>query len=248
MRHTSSAYRRRVRWLPPAARIPSRRSASEYVRDAAIAARACASVYRGPILTMRTLVRSSDGTLDWGARIRTPASRTKTWRATPITPLPSARRKRIPRCPLHVLVRPVRVVLRRANGVALAVLVLGAVVLGDALAVGEWRRAARVLGPVDQLGFGELEALGLAAAGLLDDPARRVGALARRKLVVVAAGLGTDVRSLSGGLFFLPALEFSVGFHARFLPHRAGRSNRAARLAPSMVRGLIPLPTPDERA
>src|SRR3954447_17659954 len=175
---------------------------------------------------MRTLVRSPDGTPDWGARIRTPASRTKTWRATPATPLPSARRKRIPRAALHVLVGPVRVVLRGANRVPLAVLGLRAVVLRDAVAVGQRRGAARVFGAVDQLALGELEALRLAAPGLLDDPPGGVRALAGRELVVVAAGLGADAPRLGGRLLFLPAFEFAVAFHARFLPHRAGRSNR----------------------
>src|SRR4051812_18774370 len=69
MRQTSSAYRRMVRWLPPAARIPRRRSASEYERETAIACRASASVYRGPdVLTIRTLVRSTDGNAFIGER------------------------------------------------------------------------------------------------------------------------------------------------------------------------------------
>src|SRR3954447_13431330 len=105
---------------------------------------------------MRTLVRSPDGTPDWGARIRTPASRTKTWRATPATPLPSARRKPIRRRALPVAVRALRIVLRRPDRVALAVLGDRAVVLGHALPVGHRRRAAWVLGAVDQLGLGDL--------------------------------------------------------------------------------------------
>src|SRR3954468_23102112 len=44
----TSTYLRRVTWLPPAARIPSRRSASVYDMDAATASRACASEYLGP--------------------------------------------------------------------------------------------------------------------------------------------------------------------------------------------------------
>src|SRR3954454_21595245 len=109
---------------------------------------------------MRRLVRSPDGTPDWGARIRTPASRTKTWRATPATPLPNDAQEAYPaRAPLHLFLRQAGVVLVGADRVALDVLVRPAVVLGDALAVGVWRRATRVLGAIDQLGFGELDAL-----------------------------------------------------------------------------------------
>src|SRR4051794_21674687 len=154
---------------------------------------------------MRTLVRSPDGTPDWGARIRTPASRTKTWRATPATPLPSARGEAYPRAPLHVLVRPVRVVLRRTDRVALAVLSLGAFVLGDALSVGHRGRPVGVLGALDELGLGQLEALGLAASRLLDHAACRVAALAGRELVLVAAGLRADVGGFAGRLLLLPA-------------------------------------------
>src|SRR3954470_12658667 len=132
----------------------------------------------------RTLVRVSDGTPDWGARIRTPASRTKTWRATPATPLPSARRKRIRRAPLPVAVRALRVVFRRAHRVALAVLRLRSVVLRDPLLVGHRRGAAGVLGAVGQLGLGEREALASAAARLFDRAPRRVLAEARGGRVV----------------------------------------------------------------
>src|SRR6201999_701448 len=112
-------------------------------------------------------------------RIRTPASRTKTWRATPATPLPSAPPTAYPPPPLPLLVH-VRVVLRRVDLVALAVLDVGAVVLRDVLGVGDGRRAADVLGAVDELRLSELEALGLPAAGLLDRAHGRVVALAGR--------------------------------------------------------------------
>src|SRR3954453_15220659 len=43
----SFTYFRSVRWFPPAARIPTRRSASVYDIESATACRASASLYRG---------------------------------------------------------------------------------------------------------------------------------------------------------------------------------------------------------
>src|SRR6185436_1115639 len=167
---------------------------------------------------------------DWGARIRTPASRTKTWRATPATPLPIDVQS-VSRAALLVLVVVgVRVVLRCLEAVALPVDDVRPIVLRDLLGVHRRRRPLEVLGSIDELGLGELEALGLAAARLLDRAPGGIVALARRDVVVVAARvpprLGADARGLARRLRLFAAFEFALAFHAWFLPHRDARRNR----------------------
>jgi hypothetical protein len=87
----SSAYLRSVAKLPPAALMPNRCSASVYVSERAIAARASASLYLGPrptntcshlclmeLLSQRILIALMK--IDyWGTGIRTPIAKPKTW-------------------------------------------------------------------------------------------------------------------------------------------------------------------------
>src|SRR3954452_14335251 len=178
----------------------------------------------------RTLVRSPDGNRRIGERgvePRPPGPKPGV-RASYTTPQQAP--EGYPRRRLPVRVRVLRIVLRRPHLVAVAVLGHRPVVLRDPLAVREGRRASGVLGAVDELGLGDLEALRLPTAGLLDRPARRVVAHPRSGRIVVVAGdlpgLTADVGRLARGGLFLAAFEFAVAFHARFLPHGTPESNR----------------------
>src|ERR671938_765904 len=112
MRQTSSTYRRIVRWLPPAGRIPKRRNVSEYDSEAATAARASSSEYLG---IRRTLVRRSDGNCigERGFEPRPPGPKPGVQRRLHHSPALVGQRSRRPGSPIAV--RPLRVVLGGPN-------------------------------------------------------------------------------------------------------------------------------------
>ena len=231
IRQISSTYLRTVRWLPPAARRPRRRRTSAYDRDAATAARTCILGVPGTVCHEAN-TSSPDGRKSghWGGRTRTPdwASKVPVF-ASYTTP----HRSRSVSAPALYPAR--RYPSSSASGSSSDVSKLsaspyddvGPIVLRDALGVHRRRRAAEVLGPIDQLGLGELEALGLAAACLLDHAAGRVVALAGRDDVLAAARVaprfGADARGLARSRRLFATFEFALAFHAWFLPHRDAR-------------------------
>lgn len=104
-----------------------------YDRDAAIAARASASEYRGPdVATTRTLVRSADGNTGLGSEDSNPGLQDQNLacNAGYTTPHRARERSRL----LLVLVR-LRVVLGRVDLVGLPVDAVRPVVLGDSLRI-----------------------------------------------------------------------------------------------------------------
>src|SRR4051812_46253857 len=228
--------------------MPSRRSASEYDRDAAIAARASASVYRGPAVpTMRTLVRSPDGTPDWGARIRTPASRTKTWRATPATPLPSARRKRIPRAPRYTSSSGKSGSSSEVRTESLSPYSF------SARSSSEMRsRSAYGDGP---RGFSARSISSASASSKPSASPPPASSTTRRAGSELSPG-GSSSSSRPGSAPMRRASaaassscrrsnSLSLSMRGSYRTARGGQTG--ARLAPRMARGLIPLPTPAER-
>src|SRR4051794_12591020 len=203
----------------------------------------------------RTLVRPPDGNTGLGSEDSNPGLQDQNLACDAGYTTPQRSRSVNGRPALPVPVGPVGIVLRRADRVALAVLPHRAIVLRHLLLIDGGRGPAGVLGTVDQHGLRLLEALGLAATRLLDrDPGRiRRDARAVRILVVagVLARLPADPRGLGGGLGLLLALELAVALHGRVPTAQHGTVKPAVPVGyarRAMPRGVLPPPTPAERA